>query len=95
MTRPYVRRIGLALVAGAAGAALNLTPIPALARLWPGRIATLPVAIFYGPWYGALASIIASLALWLLVHHTTFGRSFRAIGFSPEGARYAGLPVEM
>jgi rhamnose transport system permease protein len=32
--------------------------------------------------------------VWLLVHRTTFGRSFRAIGFSPEGARYAGLPVE-
>jgi rhamnose transport system permease protein len=31
--------------------------------------------------------------IWLLVHRTTFGRSFRAIGFSPEGARYAGLPV--
>jgi rhamnose transport system permease protein len=27
------------------------------------------------------------------VHRTTFGRSFRAIGFAPEGARYAGLPV--
>ena len=28
------------------------------------------------------------------MHRTTFGRSFRAIGFAPEGARYAGLPVE-
>ena len=34
-----------------------------------------------------------ALAIWLLVHRTTFGRSFRAIGFSPEGARYAALPV--
>lgn len=33
-------------------------------------------------------------AVWLLVHATTTGRSLRAIGFSPEGARYAGLPVE-
>ncbi len=32
-------------------------------------------------------------AVWVLVHRTTFGRSIRAIGFSPEGARYAGLPV--
>ncbi len=31
--------------------------------------------------------------VWVLVHRTTFGRSFRAIGFSPEGARRAGLPV--
>src|SRR6185503_9590894 len=29
----------------------------------------------------------------VLVHRTTYGRSFRAIGFSPEGARYAALPV--
>ena len=34
-----------------------------------------------------------ALAIWLLVHRTVFGRSFRAIGFSPEGARYAALPV--
>jgi rhamnose transport system permease protein len=36
----------------------------------------------------------AAVSVWLLVHRTTIGRSFRAIGFSPEGARYAGLPVE-
>ncbi len=35
-----------------------------------------------------------ALWIWLLVHRTTFGRSFRAIGFAPEGAHYAGLPVE-
>jgi rhamnose transport system permease protein len=38
--------------------------------------------------------VVVAIAFWLLVHRTTFGRSFRAIGFSPEGARYAGLPVE-
>src|SRR5205814_7921560 len=37
--------------------------------------------------------VMVAVALWLLVHRMTFGRSFRAIGFSPEGARYAGLPV--
>lgn len=31
--------------------------------------------------------------VWLLVHRTTFGRTCRAVGFSPEGARYAGLPA--
>jgi rhamnose transport system permease protein len=35
-----------------------------------------------------------SVGIWLLVHRTTYGRSFRAIGFAPEGARYAGIPVE-
>jgi ribose/xylose/arabinose/galactoside ABC-type transport system permease subunit len=38
--------------------------------------------------------LAVAVAIWLLVHRTTFGRSFRAIGFAPEGARYAGLPVE-
>ncbi|MEO6246087.1 MAG: ABC transporter permease [Opitutaceae bacterium] len=38
--------------------------------------------------------LFVAIAVWLLVHRTTIGRSFRAIGFSPEGARYAGLPVE-
>jgi rhamnose transport system permease protein len=51
-----------------------------------------------GEWLGlpAQAPLFVGLALttWLLVHQTTFGRCCRAIGFSPEGARYAGLPVE-
>ena len=38
--------------------------------------------------------VAVAVAVWLLVHRTTFGRSFRAIGFAPEGARYAGIPVE-
>jgi rhamnose transport system permease protein len=37
--------------------------------------------------------IFMAVAIWLLVHRTTFGRSFRAIGFAPEGTRYAGIPV--
>jgi ribose/xylose/arabinose/galactoside ABC-type transport system permease subunit len=36
---------------------------------------------------------IVGILVWLLVHRTTFGRGLRAIGFAPEGARYAGLPV--
>lgn len=34
-----------------------------------------------------------TIGVWLMVHRTTAGRSFRAIGFAPEGALYAGLPV--
>jgi rhamnose transport system permease protein len=37
--------------------------------------------------------LLVALGIWLLVHRTTLGRSFRAIGYSPEGARYAGIPV--
>jgi ribose/xylose/arabinose/galactoside ABC-type transport system permease subunit len=41
----------------------------------------------------AWGSLAVAGAIWVLVHRMTFGRSLRAIGFSPEGARYAGLPV--
>ena len=37
--------------------------------------------------------LLVAGVVWLLVHRTTWGRSWRAIGFSPEGARYAGIPV--
>ena len=36
--------------------------------------------------------LFVAIVVWLLVHRTTFGRSFRAIGFSADGARYAGQP---
>ena len=51
---------------------------------------------YYGGVLPAQVPVFAVVAVfvWLLVHRTTFGRSFRAIGFSPEGARHAGLPVE-
>jgi rhamnose transport system permease protein len=38
--------------------------------------------------------IFVALAIWTIVHRTVLGRGFRAIGFAPEGARYAGIPVE-
>jgi len=39
--------------------------------------------------------ILAAMVVgfWLLLHRTTFGRAVLAIGFSPEGARHAGIPV--
>ena len=41
-----------------------------------------------------LALATAALLVWLLMHRMAIGRSLRAIGYSPEGARYAGIPVE-
>jgi rhamnose transport system permease protein len=35
----------------------------------------------------------AAIAFWLLIHRMAVGRTLRVIGFSPEGARYAGLAV--
>lgn len=38
--------------------------------------------------------VAVAIAIWLMVHCTILGRCWRAIGFAPEGARYAGIPVE-
>ncbi|HUG12876.1 MAG TPA: ABC transporter permease [Opitutaceae bacterium] len=53
--------------------------------LGQGRLLGLPVQawVFLG----------IAAGVWLLVHRTVHGRSYRAIGFSPEGARFAGIPV--
>jgi rhamnose transport system substrate-binding protein len=37
--------------------------------------------------------LIVALAFWVLLHRGTIGRALVAIGFSAEGARYAGIPV--
>jgi rhamnose transport system permease protein len=50
-----------------------------------------------GYWFGIPTQAplfgLILLTIWLLVHRTTLGRSWRAIGFAPEGALFAGLPV--
>jgi rhamnose transport system permease protein len=38
--------------------------------------------------------LAVALVFWLLVHRTTIGRALFAIGFSAEGARHAGIPVD-
>ncbi len=38
--------------------------------------------------------VVVVAAFWVLLHRSTIGRGLMAIGFSPEGARYAGLPVD-
>jgi rhamnose transport system permease protein len=37
---------------------------------------------------------VVAIAYWLLLHRTTTGRALVAIGFSPEGTRYAGISVD-
>jgi rhamnose transport system substrate-binding protein len=38
--------------------------------------------------------LVVAVAFWALLHRTTIGRGLVAIGFAPEGARHAGIPVE-
>src|SRR4051794_24012892 len=37
--------------------------------------------------------VVVALVFWVLLHRTTLGRAWVAVGYSPEGARFAGLPV--
>jgi rhamnose transport system permease protein len=39
------------------------------------------------------ALVVAAVAIWILLHRTTIGRGLYAIGLSPQGARFAGIPV--
>jgi rhamnose transport system permease protein len=38
--------------------------------------------------------VAVAICYWILLQRTTIGRGLYAIGFSPEGARHAGIPVE-
>jgi rhamnose transport system permease protein len=55
------------------------------------------LALGQGQWGGLPAQVWiflgAAALLCALVHGTTWGRSLRAIGFSPGGSAHAGLPV--
>jgi len=42
----------------------------------------------------AFVLLIPVIGYWLLLQRTVIGRAWYAIGFSPEGARYAAIPVQ-
>jgi rhamnose transport system substrate-binding protein len=119
---PLPLAIGITLLVGLAGGALNALIITRLS-LSP-LIVTLgtfslfrgiaegvtrgienyygfpPHFLFLGQGYvmGVIPSqlfvLLAAIAgVWWLLHRTIYGRSLYAIGFSAEGARYAGIPV--
>jgi rhamnose transport system permease protein len=37
--------------------------------------------------------LLVFLGYWILLHRSTFGRTLYALGFTPAGARHAGIPV--
>jgi rhamnose transport system substrate-binding protein len=41
----------------------------------------------------AFVLLVVFFGYWVLLHHSVFGRALYAIGFAPQGARYAGIPV--
>ena len=74
------------LAEGLTGGADNYSRFPAgFLALGQGRLAGLPTQA----WIAAAAAI----AVVVLVHLSPIGRTLRAIGYAPEGARFAGIPV--
>jgi rhamnose transport system permease protein len=61
---------------------------------FPGSFLLLGQGRYIGLPAQAPVFFAVAIGIWLLVHGTIWGRSWRAIGFAPEGARYAGIPVE-
>ena len=60
---------------------------------FPDSFLSLGNSLAFGVPVQAWVLVVVSHFVWGLVHRTTAGRAFRAIGFAPEGARYAGIPV--
>jgi len=56
------------------------------------------LALGQGYWAGVPLQfpifVMVAVGYWLFLHRTIYGRAIFAIGFSPEGARYAGIPVD-
>jgi signal transduction histidine kinase/DNA-binding response OmpR family regulator len=71
MTRSTAKRIGIAVLFGLLGLAVDSGRQASVAPLLLGRIVTLPIAILLGPWYGAVAALI----------HAFSGRGLFAVGF--------------
>jgi rhamnose transport system permease protein len=74
------------LAEGMTGGVRNYSNFPqGFLRLGQGDLGGVPSQTF--------VLVAAAIAFWLLLHRMTTGRTLRAIGFAPDGARYAGLAV--
>ncbi len=70
MTRSTVKRVGITVLCGLIALEVDIWRQASTAPLLLGRIITLPIAILFGPWYGALAALI----------HAVSGRGIFAAG---------------
>lgn len=58
MKRSTLERLGIAILCGLVGLVLNTWRAATIAPFLFGRIITLPIAILFGPWLGAVAAMI-------------------------------------
>jgi rhamnose transport system substrate-binding protein len=74
------------LAEGATAGVRNYSNFPeAFLFLGQGALGIVPVQL--------VVVALAAIGFWLLVHRMTIGRTLRAMGYSMEGARFAGVPV--
>ena len=74
------------LAEGITGGAKNYTDFPgSFLFLGQGQIGPVPTQV--------PILIVAAIGFWIMLHRLTTGRALAAIGYSPEGARYAGIAV--
>lgn len=70
----------------------GLSRVPQTERLSPN--ADLPILIQGTRLHaGVIVAILAAVAAYVLLWRTTLGFRLRAVGLSPDAARYAGMPV--
>jgi signal transduction histidine kinase/ActR/RegA family two-component response regulator len=82
LSTPGARHAWFLLAASAAGAAayaVNQAPFFGLARLWPGRLLTLPIALVLGPWHGALAAVLGAAGAYRVTAFHLFVFVFEAV----------------
>ena len=60
MDRTLRRRLVIALLAGGVGLVIQRLSAGTFSQVFPGRVASLPVAILFGPWYGAIAAALVA-----------------------------------
>jgi rhamnose transport system substrate-binding protein len=74
------------LAEGATGGIRNYSNFPdGFLFLGQGTLGVVPVQL--------VVVGLAAVGFWVLVHRMALGRTLRAIGYSTEGARFAGVPL--
>jgi simple sugar transport system permease protein len=65
----------------------------AISKIVEPTAALVPIVQGLRANWGILVALLAALAVWWLVFRSTKGFEFRAVGFNPRAARYAGMSI--
>ena len=65
----------------------------AISKIIEPTAALVPIVQGLRANWGILVALLAAVAVWWLVFRSTKGFEFRAVGFNPRAARYAGMSI--